>query len=88
MSGPKSGIATNELLPGDGKLHITDEDFNALVEHVLIAGRKIVDWDGLKIFVRLDEKRAYALTFDLLAKLANEAGKGDPRYDLVLGGFQ
>lgn len=84
----RSGIATDELPPGDGRLHITDEDFSALVEHVLIAGRKIVDGCGLKTFVRFDEKRAYALTFDLLAALASEAGKGDPRYDLVLGGIQ
>lgn len=77
-----------ELLPGDGKLHIEDGEFTLFVEQVLIAGRKIVDGNGLKVFVRFDEKRAFTLAFDLLTTLASESGNGDPCYDLILGGIE
>lgn len=87
VSAARTGLGA-EPLPGDGKLHIPEGDLDLLAEQVLLAGRKIVDGRGLKVFVRFDERLARSMTFDLLVKLTKAGHEDDSRYDLVLGDIQ
>lgn len=75
-------------LPGDGQLHLSDADFESFIEQVAGMALKLTDGKGLKVFCRYDSNRVRAMAFDMLSQLMREAGKGEPHYDLVLGGVE